>query len=140
MSSTKKKKKTFSFCFADLFGTHYETDVEQVTEEYQSKISNLQYDKSMKSKVQFESTKDFYNKYVLPSEKYKNIFTNVKLIIPLFGCTYASEQLFSKMKYIKSLKITGLCDDHIDILLLSSTITSPDVEKLSNNKQKQMPF
>ena len=92
----------------------------------------------MKLKFQFESTADFYKKYILPSWKYKNILTNVKLMISLFGNTYAHEQRFLKMKYTKSYLKTSLHDNHLDdVLLLSLTNISFDV-KLSQNKQKQV--
>ena len=88
---------------------------------------------------QFESTADFYKIYILLSGKYKNISTNVKLMMSLFGSTYVHEQLFSKMKYTKSYLRTRLRDNHLDVVLfLSSTNISPDVKKLSQNKQKQM--
>ena len=147
VSSIRDLRSEFSSRFADfrkyrnlfeLFGTPYETDVEQVTEEYQLELIDLQCDESLKSKFHFESTADFYKKYILPSGKYKNM-ANAKLMMSLFGSTYACEQLFSKMKYTKSNLRTRLRDDHLDdVLLLSSTNISPDVEKLSHNKQKQV--
>ena len=57
--------------------------------------SDLQCDESLKSKFQFESTSDFSKKYTLSSGKNKNILTHAKLMISLFGSTYACEQLFS---------------------------------------------
>ena len=43
------------------------------------------------------------------------------------------------MKYTKSHLRTSLCDDLLDdVLLLSLTTISPDVEKLLHYKQKQM--
>ena len=138
----------FSLRFADfrkhaqlfnLFGTPYETDVEQVPEEYQLELIDLQCDKFLESKFHSESTVDFYNNYVLPSGKYHNILNNAKLIISLFGSTYTCEQVFSKMKYTKNHLRTRLRDDHLDdILLLSSTNISPDVDKLCKNNQKQV--
>ena len=75
-------------------------------------------------------------KYILPSRKYKNILTNAKLMISLFGSIYAWEQLFSKIEYIKNHLIKRLHGDHLNnVLLWSSTNISPDVEKLSHNKQ-----
>lgn len=148
VSSVKDLRSEFSTRFADfrwyknlfkLFGTPYETEVEHVGEEYQLELIDLQCDESLKSKFNLESTADFYKKYVLPSGKYKNILTNAKLMTSLFGSTYACEQLFSKMKYTKNQLRTRLSDDHPDdVLLLSSTNISPDVEKLSHNKQNQV--
>ena len=148
VSSIQEMRREFSSRFADfrqygnqmnLFGNPYGTDVEQVAEKYQLELIDLQCDESMKSKFQFESTVDFYKKYVLPSGKFKNILKNAKIMVSLFGSTYACEQLFSKMKYTKSRLRTRLRDDHLDdVLLLSSTNISSDVEKLSKNKQKQV--
>ena len=46
---------------------------------------------------------------------------------------------FPKMKYAKSHLRIRLYDDHLDdVLLLSSTNVSPDVVKLSHNKQKKV--
>ena len=100
--------------------------------EYQLELIDLQCSQS--------SDDDFYKKYILPSGKYKNVLTNAKLIISLFGGTYVCEQLFSKMKYTESHLRTRLRHNHLhDVLRLSSTNISPDVEKLSHNKQKQVP-
>ena len=94
----------------------------------------IQCDESLKWNFQFKSTADFYKKYILPRGKSKNILTNAKLMISLFGSTYACEQLFSKMKYTKSHLRTRLCDNYLDdVLLLSLTNISPDVEKLLHN-------
>ena len=40
----------------------------------------------------------------MPSGKYKKNLTKVKLMISLFRSTYASEQIFFKMKYTKSCR------------------------------------
>ena len=87
-------------------------------------------------KFQFESTADSFKKYILLSEKYKNILTNAKLMI-VFGNTYAFEQHFSKMKYTKRHLSIRLRDDHLDdVLLLWSINILPDVKKLLQKRQK----
>ena len=109
--------------------------MEQVAEEYQLELIDLQCDKFLESKFHCESTANFYKNHILPSGKYRKILNNAKLMISLFGSTYTCEQLFSKMKYTKSHLRTRLRDDHLDdILLLSSTNISPDVENLYRNK------
>ena len=109
MSSIQDLRKEFSSRFADfrqygnqlnLFGNPYGTDVEQVAEKYQLESFDLQCDESMKSKFQFESTVDFYKQYVMPRRKFKNILKNAKMMVSLFGSTYACEQLFFENEII----------------------------------------
>ena len=56
----------------------------------------------------------------------------------MFGSTYCCEQLFSKMKYIKSRIRSQLSDCHLnDILLLSISSIDLDIESLFHGKQYQ---
>ena len=71
-----------------LFGTPYDTDMEQVAEEYQLELIDLQCDKFLESKFHCESTANFYKNHILPSGKYRKILNNAKLMISLFGSTY----------------------------------------------------
>ena len=85
----KDLRRDFSIHFADfrqygtlfqLFDSPYKTQhVEHVKEEYQVDLTNLQCNKSFKSKCQLIFTADFYMKYILPSGK-QNILTNAKLM------------------------------------------------------------
>ncbi|XP_076047236.1 general transcription factor II-I repeat domain-containing protein 2-like [Oratosquilla oratoria] len=53
-------------------------------------------------------------------------------------CTYCCEQLFSKVKYTKSHLHSQLSDRHLnDILLLSTSTITPDMEILFHGKQHQ---
>ena len=119
-----------------LFGTPFQTYVEEVEKKYQLELINLQCDKFLKARYDSVSTVEFYQKYVAPRKKLSNLLQNAKIMTSLFASTYCCEQLFSKMKYTKTYLRSSLHDDHLeDILMLSTTNISADVETLSKTKQ-----
>ena len=49
----------------------------------------------------------FYKKYLNESKRFSNLIDQTKTFICMFGSTYMCEQLFSKTKCIKSLKVNA---------------------------------
>ena len=104
-------------------------------------LIEFQSDALLKSKFYCEdiSLLDFYAKYVSPTEKYPSLVNHAKKMTWLFGSTYSCEQLFSKLKHTKSKLRASLSDRHLDnVLLLASTSSPPNIEKLSSDKQPQV--
>ena len=85
-----------------LFGTPFQTNVEEVEEKYQLEVIDLQYDEFLKARYDYVSSVEFYQTYVAPRKKFPNLLQNAKTMTSLFASRYCWEQLFSKMKYTKS--------------------------------------
>ena len=59
----------------------------------------------------------------------------------MFGSTYVCEQLFLSMKVIKSKLRTQLNDGDLqDIILLATFNLTPNLHKLSSQKQHQISY
>ena len=81
---------------------------------------------------------DFYKKY-LECKQYSNLINHAKKMASIFGTTYVCEQLFWSIKVTKSKLSTQLNDGHLqDILLLAASNLTPDLHKLSRQKQHQI--
>ena len=77
----------------------------------------------------------FYQKY-LPEQQFPELRKHAKKLCCLFGSTFICEQLFSKLKFIKSINRTRLTDDHLnDVLRIATTDIITDFEKLSKQKK-----
>ena len=119
-----------------LFGTPFQTNLEEVEEKYQLELIDLQCDKFLKARYDSVSTVEFYQKYVAPCKKLPNLLRNAKMMTSVLASTYCCKQLFSKMKYVKSYLRSSLRHGHLeDILLLSTTNIPAHVETLSKTKQ-----
>ena len=63
---------------------------------------------------------------------YPSMAANARKVATLFGSTYCCEQLFSRMKLIKSSTRSQLTDDHLQAcLLLAVSSVKPDFKRLS---------
>lgn len=150
VNMVEELRKEFSSRFADfhlhanefkLFATPFDVEVDTASEIFQMELIEMQCDDILRSKFHSEdvSVLDFYRKYIHPSGKYPNLVDHAKKMASLFGSTYLCEQLFSKMKHTKNHLRTRLTDAHLDnVLLLASTSLTPNIEKLSSNKQHQV--
>ena len=115
----------------NLFGTPFNVDVGNVPQSLQMELIELQCNELLKNKFNLDDASliDFYKKYLFPSGKFPNLVPHAKKMASLFGSTYVCEQ--NKLR-------TKVTNAHLDdVLLLSSTNLSPNVEVLSCNKQHQ---
>ena len=120
-----------------LFSTHFDVQVDTVQEKYQMELVELQCSDELKSKFHAEGVLllDFYKKY-LECKQYPNLINHAKKMASMFGSTYVCKQLFSSMKVTKSKLRTQLNDGHLqDIILLATSNLTPDLHKLSSQKQ-----
>ena len=123
-----------------LFSTPFDVQVDPVQEKYQMELVELQRSDQLKSKFHAEGLLllDFYKKY-LECKQYPNFINHAKKMASMFGSIYVCEQLFSCMKVTKSKLKTQLNDSHLqDINLLATSNLTPDLHKLSNQKQHQI--
>ena len=146
VGTLRELKVEFASRFADfllysgdlnLFGTPFNVDVGSVTQSLQMELIQLQCNELLKNKFNLDDVSwiDFYRKYLFPSGKFPNLVRHAKKLASLCGSTCVCKQLFLKMKHYKNQLRTKVTDAHLDdILLLSSTNLSPNVEVLSSNK------
>ncbi|CAH2281645.1 General transcription factor II-I repeat domain-containing 2 [Pelobates cultripes] len=78
-----------------------QVDITALPPNYQTECIELQSDIRLKEKFDHVSLLDFYKAY-LPKEKYPSLHNCALFITSLFGSTYIGEQLFSRMKHMKS--------------------------------------
>jgi len=99
-------------------------------------LIKLQCSNELKSKVHAEgvSLLDFYKKYI-ECKRYPNFIKHAKKMVSVFGSTYACEQLFSSMKFIKSKLRTQLTDDHLQDVILALT-----EKKIGHKNTKTPPY
>ena len=141
---TRSHKKDFK-----LFGTPFDIEVDEVSEQVQMELIELQnndllkasFNELMRSKLRSKDSLllEFYQKYLMDeAETYPNLLDHAKKMASIFGSTYVCEQLFSKMKFTKNKLRTQLTDSHLDgILRMASSSLEPNIELLSKEKQHQ---
>ena len=119
-----------------LFGTLFQTNVEEEEEKYQLELIDLQCDEFLKARYHSVSTVKIYQKYVAPRKNFKIFWQNAKIMTSLFASTYCCKQSFSKRKLNKSYIRSSLRDHHLeDILVLSTNNFLANLDALSKTKQ-----
>ena len=98
----------------------------------------MQHNDELKAKFRTSSSLSFCD-LILPSNNFSKYIAHVQRIVAMFGSIYCCEQLFSKMKYMKSHLRSQLSDSHLNaILLLSTSSIELDIETLLHGKQHQL--
>ncbi|XP_076059507.1 general transcription factor II-I repeat domain-containing protein 2-like [Oratosquilla oratoria] len=114
-----------------LFTAPFDFPVEDAPASLQMELVEQQCNDERKAKFCTSSTLSFFRDIVLPSNNFQKYTAHVQRIVAMFGSTYCCEQLFFKMKYMKSHLRSQLSDRHLnDILLLSTSTIEPDMEIL----------
>lgn len=120
-----------------VFATPFSVEIHSLPDDLQMEICDLQCDTQMKDKFFAVPLEEFYRKYI-DEHKYATIYNHALRMISLFGNTYTCEQLFSRMKYIKSQQRTRITDDHLEnCLRIATTSISVNIDNLSSSKQSQ---
>ena len=123
-----------------LFTVPFDLLVDDAPASLQMELVELQCNDELKAKFHTSSLLSFFRDLILPSNNFSKYIAHVQCIVAMFGSTYCCEQLFSKMKYMKSHLHSQLLGRHLnDILLLSTSSIEPDIETLLHGKQHQ-PF
>ena len=94
------------------FATPFSIDVNLLPANLQMEHCKMCCDAQLKEKFLQVGLEDFYKTY-LDKEKYPTFHKHALLMISLFGNTYSCEQLFSRMKHIKSQVRTRITDVHL---------------------------
>lgn len=120
----------------NLFARPFSVSVEEVPDEFQMELIELQCNSTLKNKFGVDLL-DFYSKYVSITD-FPKIRDHALKTVSLFGSTYTCEQLFSRMKNMKSKMRTRLTDEHLEnSLRIATSNIKTDIDKLVKNKQCQ---
>lgn len=122
-----------------MFSAPFDVDHQQVLDEFQLELIELQCSDELKAKYLASNLLDFYKLQLLPSGKFPRLTNHALQVVSMFGTTYRCEQLFSKMKHVKSRLRSQLSDKHLyDQLLLATSDFEPDITHLVSGKQPQV--
>jgi hypothetical protein len=118
----------------------FDVNINEAPEPLQLELIELQCSEDLKQRFHETPLLQFYQN-IFPRNRFPQLAKRAMRILSLFGSTYVCEQLFSKMKFIKSKYRANLTDEHLEGLLrLNSTNTPPNIEKLSLNMQHQRSY
>ena len=77
---------------------------------------------------------NFYEKYVLPTGQLPTLINHTQQVVSIFDSRYCCEQLYSKIKHVKSMLYLQLSNHHLfDVLLQSTSSFNPDIRFLGSN-------
>ncbi|KYO31248.1 general transcription factor II-I repeat domain-containing protein 2A isoform B [Alligator mississippiensis] len=120
--------------FADAFGT----DAMDAPDTFQMELIDIQKNSALKRAFAEHDLLTFYSQYVT-WHSFPNLLNHALQFIALFGITYCCEQLFSRMKNIKTKSTLVLTDGHLPGILRIATSSVPaDIDKLCKQKQCQV--
>ena len=121
-----KHRKYFSY-----FAAVFDVEICDAPENLQMELIELQSSSELKSIFREVPLLEFYQQYLTP-QRVPSLVKHAKEVAVLFVSTYVCEQLFSKMKYVKSKFRTRLSENHLDsVLRLATYNLKPDIEALS---------
>ena len=92
----EKHRKYFSY-----FATVFDVEIGDAPENLQMELIELQSSNELKSRFREVTLLKFYQKYLTP-QRFPSLVKHAKEAGVLFGSTYVCEQLFSKIKYVKT--------------------------------------
>lgn len=120
----------------NLFAHPFNVSVEDAPEEVQMELIELQCNSTLKDKFNLGLI-EFYSKYI-PISDFPKIRDHALKMTSLFGTSYLCEQLFSRMKNVKSKTRTRITDVHLEnSLRIATTTIGADIDKLVKSKQCQ---
>jgi hypothetical protein len=119
------------------FATPFSIDANLLPGILQMEHCEMCCDAQFKEKFNQVSLEEFYKTY-LDEEKYPAFYEHAQWMISLFGNTYTCEQLFSRMRHIKSQMRTRITDEHLESCLrIATTSIVINIDALSSDKQNQ---
>ena len=121
-----------------LFSTPFDIQVNAVPEKDQMELIELQCSNELKSQFQCEhvSLLDSHKKY-LDSKRYTNLVKHTKKMASYFSGAYACEQLLLSIKLTTTKLRAQFADEHLqDVMFLSSSKSSPELQKHSNKNHQ----
>ena len=119
-----------------MISSPFEVDVDSVPENLQMELLELQGDNNLHQSFKETSLLEFYKS--LPREDYPQILKQARNFISIFGSTYVCEQLFSKLKHVKSKTKSRLTNEHLQFSLrVATSQILPDIENMVKNVNVQ---
>ena len=118
-----------------IFETPFDVESIQIPAHLQLEILDLQSNNLEKSKFNFSTLFEFYKN--MNRLKYPNLATFAIKIMSFFSSTYLCEQTFSRMNITKNNLRGKISDENLhNCLLISTTATEPNIEKIIENKKQ----
>ncbi|XP_065675641.1 general transcription factor II-I repeat domain-containing protein 2A-like [Hydra vulgaris] len=122
----------------DLFAHPFSIKAETVRNEFQMELIELQNNKDLKEAYKEVELLEFYKKY-MSIEVFPHLCRHAIKYFSLFGSTYNCEQLFSKMKHVKTEQRNRLTDEHLtNTLRIALSNIKADIDHLCKKKQCQV--
>nr|ABE27268.1 unknown [Nosema bombycis] len=120
-----------------IFSSPFNIDVDKIPPEYQMEIIDMQSNSNLKNAFFTVDIQTFYKLYV-GNVEFPLLAKNAKKMMLLFGSTYACEQLFSTMNFIKNDHRSRLSDGRLEscIRVAISSIQT-DIDQIVAKKQCQ---
>ncbi|XP_065673916.1 general transcription factor II-I repeat domain-containing protein 2A-like [Hydra vulgaris] len=122
----------------DLFSHPFSIKAKTVRNEFQMELIELHNNKDLKEAYKKVELLEFYKKY-MSIEVFTHLCRHAIKYFSLFGSTYNCEQLFSKMKHVKTEQRNRLTDEHLtNTLRIASPNIKLDIDHLCKKKQCQV--
>ncbi|XP_065642483.1 general transcription factor II-I repeat domain-containing protein 2A-like [Hydra vulgaris] len=122
----------------DLFAHPFSIKAKTVRIEFQMELIELQNNKDLKKAYKEVKLLEFYKKY-MSIEVFPRLCRHAINYFSLFGSTYNCEQLFSKMKHVKTEQRNRLTDEHLtNTLRIASSNIKVDIDHFCKKKQCQV--
>lgn len=116
----------------------FSVDANNVSDQYQLELIQLQNNAEIKRAFAGHDLITFYKDYV-SSEDFPALHKLAVHVCSLFGSTYCCEQLFSRLKGVKTSSRSLLSDRHLQgVLRIATASVRADVSELCKKKQCQI--
>ncbi|XP_069506309.1 general transcription factor II-I repeat domain-containing protein 2A-like [Ambystoma mexicanum] len=121
-----------------IFADPFATNVTNAPDMFQMELIDMQSNGDLKRAFSEHSLHTFYSKYIT-WDSFPNPSNHALRFIALFASTYCCEQLFSRLKSIKTKSRSLLTDGHLSgILRLATSSVPAGFEHLCKQKQCQV--
>jgi hypothetical protein len=112
--------------------------IDEAPEDLQVECVDLQSVSNLKTESNSFPLLDFYKNY-FSQERYPSIHRHTVFMTSLFGSTYLSKQVFTRMKHVKCVMRPQITDRHLESSLHVATLSIvPDIGSLVHKKQCQV--
>lgn len=122
-----------------MFSNLFNVNVDLAPNKLQMELIELQSNEVLKLKFNVRSLLQFYSDLPLHIGDFPKSLNFARKFVSIFGSTYKCEQLFSRMKFIKSKTRSRLTDLHLENNLRIATFNIPSnieglVKKIQSKK------
>lgn len=121
-----------------LFCAPFSVNVAEYSGNIQMELMDFQCNSDLQEKFKNFKLLEFYSLYV-EGDRFSAIRSHALATVSLFGSTYICEQLFSRMKNLKSKLRNRIADTHLEnSLQIATSDIKANVDKIVKEKQCQI--